>query len=641
MTPEMIASLPANQATSEPEIWRDESAAPTVPLAPQFNFNNHQNTATPANDPFNPASRPGGDLGLHGGNFLIPKTKGTNILSHGFGLSKSRDVETPTANGGVAVDQDIAMGGIAAENYLSGEEPPPAPVRRTRTLQRLGLDPSKDMPRMRPPTLRSHVKSSSEIADPEDGSVALPQRIPSNTHKRTVSGHVSQSSTLSGQDPAADAPPRRSNRLFSQITGSKSTRTVNGAATDAAKQADRELKKARATGTKGRSAVVGRVVSGNRKVLPPEPGELKESRAPSRGSANAPPPLQKPAAPKTAHEQEALEMLLSLFRKIGQGYHALSSYDCQRSVDAFRSLPPQHLDTPWILSHLGKAYYEKADYLNAEQVFARILKLAPSQTQDMELYSTVLWHLKRDAHLAFLSHTLRDVDFYAPQTWCALGNSFSLAREHDQAITCFRRATQLDEKFAYAYTLMGHEHVANEEFERALEAYRSAVGVDRRHYNGWYGLGKCYERMGRLEAAEQHYRAAARINPGNAVLVVCIGVVLEKLKRPTAALTYYAQACELDPKSALARFKKARALMNLRRQRDALAELEVLKDIAPDEANVFFLLGRLHKSIGNKGEAIKCFTTALNLDPKASNFIKEAMESLDDSEDERTDDDDI
>ena len=48
----------------------------------------------------------------------------------------------------------------------------------------------------------------------------------------------------------------------------------------------------------------------------------------------------------------------------------------------------------------------------------------------------------------------------------------------------------------------------------------------------------------------------------------------------------------------------------------ALGDLKVLKEIAPDEANVHFLLGRCYRGLGDRGLAIRCFTEALNLDPK-------------------------
>ena len=56
----------------------------------------------------------------------------------------------------------------------------------------------------------------------------------------------------------------------------------------------------------------------------------------------------------------------------------------------------------------------------------------------------------------------------------------------------FQRAVQVNPRFAYAYTLLGHEYVFVEELEKALVAFRTAVRLDSRHYNAWYGIGLTY-----------------------------------------------------------------------------------------------------------------------------------------------------
>ena len=61
--------------------------------------------------------------------------------------------------------------------------------------------------------------------------------------------------------------------------------------------------------------------------------------------------------------------------------------------------------------------------------------------------------------------------------------------------------------------------------------------------------------------------------------------------------------------------------MHMREFELALRELLVLRDLAPDEANVWFLLGKCWKGLGEKGEALRAFTTALNLDVKVSLII--------------------
>ncbi|SPO02857.1 uncharacterized protein DNG_05534 [Cephalotrichum gorgonifer] len=212
---------------------------------------------------------------------------------------------------------------------------------------------------------------------------------------------------------------------------------------------------------------------------------------------------------------------------------------------------------------------------------------------------------------------------------CALGNAFSRNREHEPALKCFSRASQLDPMMAYPHTLQGHEYVACEDYEKALTAYRSALNADKRHYNAYYGIAKVYEKLGSFDKAYAQFLAASSINPANAVLTCSIGTVLEKQEHLEQALWYYSKATELAPKAAYMRFKKARVLLVTGQREAARQELMIVKDLTPNEATVHFLLGNLYKAANEKHQAMRYFTYALALDPKASTQIKEAIESLD------------
>ena len=113
----------------------------------------------------------------------------------------------------------------------------------------------------------------------------------------------------------------------------------------------------------------------------------------------------------------------------------------QEALQIYASLPRAQLETPWALAQMGRAHYEQAAYAEAEKYYKRIRQVAPTRFEDMEIYSTILWHLKRETDLAFLAHELIDSSWKSPQAWCALGNSWSLARDHEQALRCFKRAT--------------------------------------------------------------------------------------------------------------------------------------------------------------------------------------------------------
>ncbi|KAI9897257.1 hypothetical protein N3K66_008279 [Trichothecium roseum] len=513
---------------------------------------------------------------------------------------------------------------------VNTHEPPQAPPRRTRTAQVMesGIDG--------PPRMNYRLgarRNMKEEADQRSGMDAVYQEadpekprsgMPGVERKRTVSGHpVPRAANV--DEPAT----RRSARLNNY----KPTTKVNSGTSAPGVANGRELKKARPPisrivrpGSSGSN--VGRVVSGNRKPI--EPGTEADYGEVLRPRENLVQQSHKPVGPECVKIEEALKWSLDLLKKLGSGYYYLSRYMCDEALQALGGLPAVHQSTPWVLAQMGRAHYEQTAYPEAEKFFRKMRVQAPSRLEDMEVYSTVLWHLKRETDLSFLAHELVESAWHSPQAWCAVGNAWSLARDPEQALRCFKRATQLDPKFAYAFTLQGHEHVANEEYDKALTAYRHAIAADRRHYNAYYGIGRVQERLGAYDKAYMHFHAAQNINPSNAVLVCCIGTVMEKQKQIVAALHAYTRAVELAPRAAQTRYKKARALLAVGQIESAQKELMILKDLAPDEGTVHFLLGTLYRSMHDRQSAVRHFTIALALDPKAGPKIKEAIESFED-----------
>lgn len=320
-----------------------------------------------------------------------------------------------------------------------------------------------------------------------------------------------------------------------------------------------------------------------------------------------------------------LRYLYSIFAR---GFKSLAKYDCYKAIRVLESLPEAERDTPWVLSKLGRLHYEIVNYRQLEHFFIRLRKLDRTRLEDMEYYSTLLWHLHKRVELTYLAHEVHGVDDKLAVTWCVIGNLFSLCREPDEAIKCFNRAVKLDNKFTYAYTLKGHEYFGNDNYELALENFRVSLLLDSRHYNALYGIGMVYINLGDYQRADYHFRKAVAVNPVNIILLCCVGMVLEKTGKRQLALRQYELAHKLHPLSALPIFKKAQLLFSMQQFPQALAQFEIVKDLAPNEASVHFLLGQLYNIQGDKFQAIREFTIALNLDPKGNYLIREAMEAL-------------
>ncbi|KAK4039909.1 hypothetical protein C8A01DRAFT_46639 [Parachaetomium inaequale] len=510
------------------------------------------------------------------------------ITKHG-----SDGMETPT--GSAAVPE------IPAPRTGFPSEPPLAPARRTRGTQAAEPTFTDAPPKMsyRLGT-RKRDKTQDQMADAPEPPMRGPALSQSVTErKRTASGHPVQPRPINGEEP------RRSARLN---VAPRTTSRTNATITTTGATVTRELKKARPPISRiGRpgsgGAGVGRVVSGNRKPLEENSMDIDEAPRVKELSTAPQVPPPKPAEPEPAKVDEGLRWILDFLKKIASGYRLSSQFQCQEALTAFSSLPRSHQDTPWVLARMAKAHYELANYADADKFFRRLRMLAPTRHEDMEFYSTVLWQLRRGTDLSFLAHELTDMDWESPQAWCVMGNAFSLDCDHEQALHCFRRAIHLQPKFAYAYTLQGHEHVENEEYDKALVSYRRAIAADKRHYNAYYGIGKVYEKLGNYDKALSHYHAALVIHPAHAVLICCMGTVLQRQKQIVQALSYFIKAVELAPRAPEMRSKKAGALLATGQLEEAKRELMILRDVAPNNAQVHFLLAKLAKTVGDKRTA--------------------------------------
>lgn len=99
-------------------------------------------------------------------------------------------------------------------------------------------------------------------------------------------------------------------------------------------------------------------------------------------------------------------------------------------------------------------------------------------------------------------------------TLIAVGNSLSEAERHDEGLSCFTRALEIDPAsgevwacYAYAQMRAGH-------FEASLSCNRKALECEWDGAAIYNNMGNVYWRMGDLASASQHYEKALALRPG-------------------------------------------------------------------------------------------------------------------------------
>ena len=500
-TREMIASF------SEPRTVNVDSFTTGQPL--DTNSQPQPPTKHPLmNDPFNTSSRhniqsSSGDPGISG------KPKGLSIQVNGSGLNLKINETDVLQNPNPSSIREVwgAPDSVLEAPLVHPKQRFHSGLGATGTLSQQLLVPTKPTPVMQV----SEEDLISDELSKNAGAATIPvDRKRSSSRKAVPRKPLPESTTTA-------MATRRSTRLRGQL---HTEVTPSLAANGVGKKGKHELRRPKTAISRRLGTITSSLTqdpSNTRKILELDNQNVTHS--------NSTAPVSKIDSSETLRRKEGLYWLSDLLKPLGSGYFYLKQFQSQAALDMFYTVPTAQRETSWVLSHIGRAYFEKAAFEDASKAFSTLRTIDPTNMENMDLYSTTLWHLKREVDLVFLSYELIDLDRLSPEAWCAVGNSFSLQKDHGNAVKCFKRATQLDPKFAYAFSLEGHEHLLNEEYDKAIHAYHSGVAAQRRHYNSWYGLGRVYQKLGKYDMAEKYYRIALKINPGNAVLIGCIGLV--------------------------------------------------------------------------------------------------------------------
>ncbi|KDR81837.1 hypothetical protein GALMADRAFT_240086 [Galerina marginata CBS 339.88] len=480
--------------------------------------------------------------------------------------------------------------------------------------------------------------SKSSLDDPLKKARARPAlsfaNIFSSSGRRSQQTTSSRTNVVPGKSNAQPAvghiPTRRSSRLLSG-TAPKQSHTSKHSIRDRRRQP---------THSRNRSTESdkdeGSVPPGDVAYSPSPPSAALSPRSEASPSPSTWTSAQEQLAQEEYESELAEQYIYELVRRFARAARALATYDCQKCLDELEKLPHAHQHSCTVIAMVGRAHYERQDFASSERAFKTLRKEDPYRLWDMEVYSSLLWHLQRSVELSFLAQELLNINPQSPQAWITIGNLFSLQKERQQALTCFRRAAQLEPTCAYAYTLSGHESI-DEDLDKAINFFQSALRADARHYNAWYGLGTCYLRMSKIRLAEYHFRKAAEIHPKNAVLLGCVGMAVERRGDREAALALFNEAVRLSPDNALVRYRRAKIYVSIRKYQAAVEDLEYLRSATPDESNVVFQLAKVYRLIGDVVKSAQTLAAARDISPKSMSKIKKLLETVKDEGDDKMD----
>jgi len=213
--------------------------------------------------------------------------------------------------------------------------------------------------------------------------------------------------------------------------------------------------------------------------------------------------------------------------------------------------------------NLGLAFRQKGYYVEA----LREYRLALERGEDRRLVLQAMAEvhlLRRDFGPALeLYETLVLEVPDSPKLWNERGVVLHQAGRVDEALASYRRAAEIDAKYALAWNNIGVALAHQGDTEDAVEAFRGALNLQSTFAAARLNLALLLFHIRRLQLALEAYRQVLADEPKNASAWNGVGLVLVELKRFADARNAFARAVEADARHAGAHYNLSFTLSNL------------------------------------------------------------------------------
>lgn len=248
---------------------------------------------------------------------------------------------------------------------------------------------------------------------------------------------------------------------------------------------------------------------------------------------------------------------------------------------------------------LGIALYEMGDYANARTRLESTLRSNPKD-DNAELF--LANDLIKLGDLSAAANHLQQLSVRQPKNQEVL---YLLGKVHmklsEQALA---KLNEIDSDSVWAHEISGEVMESMKNFDGALIEYKKAVEIAPMQAGTHFALGNAYWSLAKWADANREFQAELVNDPSNCTAQWKIGnSLLEQHENPEEALANVDKALAMCPSLVQAKVDRARALLRLERNEEALKDLQAAEKVSPEEPSIHFLLGQALRSLGRRQEA--------------------------------------
>ena len=263
---------------------------------------------------------------------------------------------------------------------------------------------------------------------------------------------------------------------------------------------------------------------------------------------------------------------------------------------------------------LGMSYFQLGVYEKAEPLLRAALSNTPNDDNVEMMLALLLIDRKNFNEAALHLNNFLERNPKSQEGWYLLRKTYLLMSENALA-----KINEIDPDSFITHEIAGEMDESAHNYAGAFVEYKKAIDVAPHQAGTHMHLANAYWHTGRWESAQAEFKAELANDPNNCTAYWKLGdAMIEAHNSYEDAISELNQSIDRCPKLMEARVDRARTLIRLGKQSDALPDLLLAEKSSPAEPSIHYLLASVYKAQGKTAEAQQEMLTFAQLQKEAN-----------------------
>jgi tetratricopeptide (TPR) repeat protein len=268
------------------------------------------------------------------------------------------------------------------------------------------------------------------------------------------------------------------------------------------------------------------------------------------------------------------------------------------------------------LTQKAKDLVNKQKYLEAIDLFDRIIKINPDNERAWSQKAYCLWCLDRNQSAIECFQKTLELDPGNNYARMSLGKiSFDL-QEYNQAISYLDRAVESNNQDISAYYYLGLSWLNLDESTLANEMFDRAIQIEATDERDWSDKAACLWHLDLFDRAIACYQKVIKLNKNNTYARISIGKLLFGLEKYSAAIDHLEQSIALDFGSIDTYYYLGMSLHKSQQHEQAEEIFDQALSLFPNNPRILHGKGALLHELKDYPMAIKIYQRLVEIEPE-------------------------